>query len=99
MASCKGAIRKKIMTNDNIENLNEHRLRKAVDDLETDEDILKFAKWVNDHVTHEFTITSDYGMNYNNTQPYEYTLKKKDHIREILMTMPDKNGYYSPPYS
>ena len=29
----------------------------------------------------------------------EYTLKKKDHIREILMTMPDKNGYYTPPYS
>ena len=87
------------MTDDNIENLNEHRLKKAMDDLETDEDILKFAQWVNDHVTHEFTITSDYGMNYDNTQPYEYTLKKKDHIREILMTMPDKNGYYTPPYS
>ena len=41
-------------------------------------------------------ITSDYGMSYDlqvNT--------KKDHkeiIREILMTMPDNNGYYIPPY-
>ena len=86
------------MADDNIENLNEHRLRKAVDELESDEDILKFARWVNENVTHEFTVTSDYDMNYDNTQPYEYTLKKKDHIREILMTMPDKNGYYSPPY-
>ena len=86
------------MTDDNVENFNEHRLRKAVDELESDEDILKFARWVNENVTHEFTVTSDYDMNYDNTQPYEYTLKKKDHIREILMTMPDKNGYYSPPY-
>ena len=81
------------MTDDNIENLNEHRLRKAVDELEKDEDILKFAQWVNENVTHEFTVTSDYGMNY------EYPRKMKDHIREILMTMPDKNGYYTPPYS
>ncbi len=86
------------MTDDNVENFNEHRLRKVVDELESDEDILKFARWVNENVTHEFTVTSDYDMNYDNTQPYEYTLKKKDHIREILMTMPDKNGYYSPPY-
>ena len=99
MANCKKVIRVKTMADDNIENLNEHRLRKAVDDLENDEDILKFARWVNENVTHEFTVTSDYGMNYDNTQPYEYTLKKKDHIREILMTMPDKNGYYTPPYS
>ena len=83
----------------NIENLNEHRLRKAVDDLEKDEDILKFAQWVNENVTHEFTLTSDYGMNYDNTQAYEYPRKKKDHIRDILMAMPDKNGYYTPPYS
>jgi len=63
------------MTNDNnIENFNEHRLRKAVDDLETNEDILKFARWVNENVTQEFTLTSDYGMNY------EYSNKKKDHI-------------------
>ena len=95
----KDHIREKIMTDDNVENLNEHRLRKAVDDLEKDEDILKFAQWVNENVTHEFTVTSDYGMNYDNTQAYEYTVKKKDHIREILMTMPDKNGYYTPPYS
>ena len=81
------------MTDDNIENLNEHRLRKAVDELEKDEDILKFAQWVNENVTHEFTITSDFGMNY------EHPKKKKDHIRDILMAMPDKNGYYSPPYS
>ena len=81
------------MTDDNIENLNEHRLRKAVDELEKDEDILKFAQWVNENVTHEFNITSDFGMNY------EHPKKKKDLIREILMTMPDKNGYYSPPYS
>ena len=93
MESYKRAIREKIMTDDNIENLNEHRLRKAVDDLENDEDILKFARWVNENVTHEYTITSDYGMNY------EYPKKKKDHIREILMAMPDKNGYYTPPYS
>ena len=87
------------MSDDNVENLNEYRLLKAVDELEKDEDILKFAQWVNENVTNEFTVTSDYGMNYDNTQPYEYTLKKKDHIREILMTMPDKNGYYTPPYS
>ncbi len=74
------------MTDDNIENLNEHRLRKAVDELEKDEDILKFARWVNDHVTKEFTITTELA-------------EEKDHIRDILMSMPDKNGYYSPPYS
>ena len=83
------------MTN-NIENLDEHRLRKAVDKLETNEEILKFARWVNDHVTDEFTLTSDYGMSYD----LQVKTKKehKDIIREILMTMPDKNGYYSPPY-
>ena len=80
------------MTDDNIENLNEHRLRKAVDELENDEDILKFARWVNENVTHEFTITSDYGMNY------ELKKENRDIIKEILMTMPDKNGYYTPPY-
>jgi len=74
------------MTNNNIENLNEHRLRKAVDDLEKDEDILKFARWVNENVTKEFTITTELP-------------EEKDHIRDILMTMPDKNGYYTPPYS
>ena len=85
------------MADDNIENFNEHRLRKVVDDLETDKDIIKFARWVNDHVTDEFTITSDYGMSYD-LQVHT----KKDHeeiIRDILMAMPDKNGYYSPPYS
>ena len=51
------------MADDNVENLNEYRLLKAVDDLEKDEDILKFAQWVNEKVTHEFTVTSDYGMN------------------------------------
>ena len=81
------------MTDDNIENLNEHRLRKAVDELENDEDILKFARWVNENVTHEFTITSDYGMNYESKK------NDRDIIKEILMTMPDKNGYYTPPYS
>ena len=99
MENCKRAIRVKTMADDNIENLNEYRLLKAVDDLEKDEDILKFAQWVNENVTHEFSLVSDYGMNYDNTQSYEYTVKKKDHIREILMTMPDKNGYYTPPYS
>ena len=85
------------MADDNIENLNEHRLRKAVDDLEKDEDIIKFARWVNDHVTDEFTITSDYGMSYD---LQVHTKKEtKDHIRDILMAMPDKNGYYTPPYS
>ena len=85
------------MTDDNIENFNEYRLRKAVDDLEKDEDIIKFARWVNDHVTDEFSLTSDYGMSYN----LEVHTKKetKDHIRDILMAMPDKNGYYTPPYS
>ena len=63
MVNCKRDIRVKTMTDDNIENLNEQRLRKAVDDLEKDEDILKFAQWVNENVTHEFTVTSDYGMN------------------------------------
>ena len=83
------------MTN-NIENLDEHRLRKAVDKLETNEEILKFARWVNDHVTDEFTLTSDYGMSYD----LQVHTKKnhKEIIRDILMTMPDKNGYYSPPY-
>ena len=85
------------MADDNIENLNEHRLRKAVDNLETDKDIIKFAQWVNETLTHEFSLTSDYGMSYN----LEVHTKKetKDHIRDILMTMPDKNGYYTPPYS
>ena len=85
------------MADDNIENLNEHRLRKVVDDLETDKDIIKFARWVNDHVTDEFSLTSDYGMSYNLE-----VHTKKDHeeiIRDILMAMPDKNGYYTPPYS
>ena len=84
------------MPDDKIENFNEHRLRKVVNDLETDKDIIKFARWVNDHVTDEFSLTSDYGMSYN----LEVHTKKetKDHIRDILMTMPDKNGYYSPPY-
>ena len=97
MESCKRVIRVKTMTDENIEYINEHRLRKAVDDLEKDEDIIKFARWVNDHVTDEFTITSDYGMSYD----LQVHTKKdtKDHIRDILMAMPDKNGYYTPPYS
>ena len=84
------------MTKDNIENLNEHKLRKVVDGLETDKDIIKFARWVNDHVTDDFTLTSDYGMSYN----LEVHTKKnhKDIIRDILKTMVDKNGYYTPPY-
>ena len=96
MVNFKRDIRVKTMADDNIENLNEHRLRKAVDDLEKDEDIIKFARWVNDYVTDEYTITSDYGMSYD---LQVHTKKEtKDHIREILMAMPDKNGYYSPPY-
>ena len=84
------------MADDNIENFNEHRLRKVVDDLETDKDIIKFARWVNENVTDEFSLTSDYGMSYN----LQVHTKKdhKDIIREILMTMPDNNGYYIPPY-
>ena len=84
------------MADDNIENFNEHRLRKVVDDLETDKDIIKFARWVNENVTDEFSLTSDYGMSYN----LQVNTKKdhKDIIREILMTMPDNNGYYIPPY-
>ena len=93
MVNYKRVIKVRIMSDDNVENLNEYRLLKAVDELEKDEDILKFAQWVNENVTHEFTVTSDYGMNY------EYPRKKKDHLREILMAMPDKNGYYTPPYS
>ena len=85
------------MTKDNIVNLNEHKLGKAVDELQTNKDIIKFARWVNDHVTDEFTITSDYGMSYD---LQVHTKKEtKDHIRDILMAMPDKNGYYTPPYS
>ena len=97
MDNYKRVIGVKTMTDDNIENLNEHRLRKTVDDLEKDEDIIKFARWVNDHVTDEYTITSDYGMSYD----LQVHTKKdtKDHIRDILMAMPDKNGYYTPPYS
>ena len=74
------------MADDNIVSLNEHRFRKAVDDLKTDEDILKFARWINDNVTEEFTVEAPKAP------------KEKDHIRDILKTMPDKNGYYSPPY-
>ena len=97
MVNFKRDIRVKTMADDNIENLNEHRLRKAVDDLEKDEDIIKFARWVNNHVTDEYTITSDYGMSYD---LQVHTKKEtKDHIRDILMAMPDKNGYYTPPYS
>ena len=47
------------MPDDKIENFNEHRLRKAVDDLKTDEDILEFARWVNKNVTKEFTIEAE----------------------------------------
>ena len=84
------------MADDNIENFNEHRLRKVVDDLETDKDIIKFARWVNENVTDEFSLTSDYGMSYN----LQVHTKKdhKDIIREILMAMPNNNGYYIPPY-
>ena len=35
------------MADDKVVNFNEHRLHKAVDDLENDEDIMKFAQWVN----------------------------------------------------
>jgi hypothetical protein len=70
-------------TEDNVSNFNRYRLRQAVEQLEKDEDILKFARWVNQHVTEEFTVEPP----------------KRDLIREILMTLPDKNGYYSPPYS
>ena len=94
------------MTKDNIVNLIEHKLGKAVDELQTNKDIIKFARWVNDHVTDEFTIISDYHSEGTITSDYgmSYDLQvhvKKDHkelIRDILMTMPDKNGYYSPPY-
>ena len=68
---------------DNVSNFNRHRLRQAVEELSKDEDILKFARWVNQNVTEEFTVETP----------------RRDLIREILITMPDKNGYYSPPYS
>ena len=80
------------MTDNKIENFSEHQLRKAKADLEKDEEIQKFENWVHENGTQEFTITSDYGMSY------EFSKKKKDHIRDILMTMPDNNGYYIPPY-
>ena len=94
------------MTKDNIVNLNEHKLGKAVDELLTNKYIFKFARWLNDHVTDEFTIISDYHSEGTITSDYgmSYDLQvhvKKDHkelIIDILMTMPDKNGYYSPPY-
>ena len=86
MESCKRAIRVKAMADDNIVSLNEHRFRKAVDDLKTDEDILKFARWINENVTEEFTVEAPKAP------------KEKDHIRDILKAMPDKDGYYSPPY-
>ena len=71
------------MTDDKIENFNEHRLRKAVDDLEKDEDIIKFARWVNNHVTDEYTITSDYGMSYD---LQVHTKKEtKEEAEEILL--------------
>ena len=37
-------------------NLNEHRLRKEIDDLANNKDIIKFARWVNEHVTDEFLV-------------------------------------------
>ena len=43
------------MVNDNIENLNEHRLLKEIDKLSKDKDIIKFAHWVNKYVTEEFS--------------------------------------------
>ena len=43
--------------NNNIENFNEHRFQKDVNELAQDEDILKFAQWVNKYVTEEFTIS------------------------------------------
>jgi hypothetical protein len=58
------------------------------------------------------TMTNDKIENFNTLtflqlavrrqeQMQNETKKKdqKDHIRDILMTMPDKNGYYTPPYS
>jgi hypothetical protein len=44
------------MANDNIENFNEHRLLKEIDKLSKDEDIIKFAHWVNKYVTKEFCV-------------------------------------------
>jgi hypothetical protein len=42
------------MPNDNIESFDEHRLIKEIDKLSKDEDIIKFAHWVNKYVTKEF---------------------------------------------
>lgn len=39
-----------------IIDLNEHRLRKEIDELAKDKDIIKFARWVNENVTDEFLI-------------------------------------------
>jgi hypothetical protein len=47
------------MPDDKIENFNEHRLRKAVNELATNEDILEFARWVNKNVTEKFTVETE----------------------------------------
>lgn len=62
----------------------------------TDDKIENLNRWIREHVTTEdvFDISSDFGMNYKTPKK-----EHKDIIREILMTMPDKNGYYTPPYN
>ena len=68
------------------------KLLRAVDDISSrallsqNKDILNFARWVSENVVEEVHFPG-------HEEP------KRDLIREILMTMPDKNGYYSPPYS
>ena len=53
----KSNTKRKIMSEDSkVENFNEHRLRRAINELSQDEDILKFAQWINKYVTEEFTI-------------------------------------------
>ena len=53
-----------------------------------------------DDVTDEFTIITDYSMPGGLNYDLQVRTKKEItvHIRDILMTMPDKNGYYTPPY-
>ena len=44
------------MTNENIENFNEHRLIKEIDKLSKDKDIIEFARCVNKYVTEDFCV-------------------------------------------
>ncbi len=44
------------MTEDNIKVFNEYRLLKEIEQLSKNEDIIRFAHWVNENVTEDFLL-------------------------------------------